>query len=228
MVVLLDLDDLPLDGTDRIHGGEHGGEIDRAEAEFLFVLEVDEADAAALFADEFGGVFIALVNPINIGLAAEIAGGGGVEHPVEDAAALDDGEFGGVVVEVKLQAEGAQAGADGAEFLADGGAGGGGGELVFGPAGADDVARGAGLGLGDDAVELVAQGTDADVHAGDMEAGGLDSGGAFGGGEVAEAGGFHTGITDGGDLRDGGGEIGFGEVAHGPELERGGRVRHKG
>ena len=91
VVVFFLFDDEPFDGADLVEGGEERGEIDRAEAEFFFVLQVDERDAAALLAEEGGGILAADVEPVDVGLAGEVLRRGGVEDPIERGAAGDGG-----------------------------------------------------------------------------------------------------------------------------------------
>lgn len=228
MVIFLDLDHIPFDGADGFGGGEDGGEVDGPAADFFFVFEVEELDAATLFADESGGVFAADVDPINVGLAGEVARGGGVEEPVEAGAAVEQGEFERVVVVMELEAEAAEGGAEGIEFGADGGGGGGGVEEGAFEVGANDVAGAEEKGLGGDFAEVCAEGLDAHVHARAGEAGVADGLGSGGGVEVAEAGGFDAGVTDFGDFGDSSGEVGFDEIAERVELEGEGGFWHGG
>lgn len=119
VVVFLDLDDVPFDGPDTIDRGKDGFEIDRAATDLGLILEMEGADAAALFADELSGILTANLHPIDIGLAPEVARCRRIEHPIEDATSLDHREFGRVVVKGELDAVGAEGTADDAQFLAD-------------------------------------------------------------------------------------------------------------
>ena len=112
VIVFFDFDDVPLDSADAIDGGKHGLEIDGASADFRLILQVQRANTATLFADEFRGIFSADLHPIDIGLAAEVARGGGIEHPIKHAASIDDGELGGVIVVSELDIVSAKRAAD--------------------------------------------------------------------------------------------------------------------
>ena len=169
MVVLFDFDDIPLDRVDGLGGRENGGKINGTGADFLLIFKVKEADATTLLTDEGRGVFAADFEPIHIGFAAQILGGGGIEYPVEYAAAFDESDFAVVVMKVELETEMAEAVTDLVEVCANLAAGGGGAVVRLGPERTNDVFGVAEDGFVDDTIEFVAQVEDADVHAGDLQ-----------------------------------------------------------
>ena len=78
--VFFHFDDKPFGRADGIDRGEDRFEVDRTAADFLFVLEVDEANAPTLLADKGGGIFAAGFYPVDISLVTEVGGTARIEQ----------------------------------------------------------------------------------------------------------------------------------------------------
>lgn len=99
--------------------------------------------------------------------------------------------------------------------------------MILRPTGAGHVFGSERVRVADTAIQVAPQGIDTDMHSGDGEAGLLERGGGSLGIEIAEPGGFDTGVTDLGDFRHRGGEIIIHAIAERPELESDGNLWHR-
>src|SRR5580704_17469814 len=119
VAVLLLLDDVPLDGPDRVGRGEDLFKVDRAYSQLLTVLQVQERYAGSVVPDELPRGIARVVNPEDVDLGDEVPRLGGPKDPVKGGAPVEDLEFGVVVVEPEADAERSQGLADLAQLLAD-------------------------------------------------------------------------------------------------------------